>query len=206
MISALKYCYITDYSKPSLLFSAIKGGVLSVQYREKNLSFKQHYQKAKELKYQLDRFRIPLIINDDVLLAQEIGAAGVHLGQLDQSPEEARCLLGSDKLIGLSIESIPQLEAANHLDCLDYVAASAVFKSRSKQDVKTLWELDGLAKLVQLSRHPVIAIGGINLGNVSSVMSQGAFGVAVIAAISDADNPEGAAKSLHRLILGVNYA
>ncbi|MCW8451846.1 thiamine phosphate synthase [Legionella quinlivanii] len=206
MISALKYCYITDYSEPSLLFSAIKGGVLSVQYREKNLPPERHYQKAKELKYQLDRFKIPLIINDNVLLAQAIDAAGVHLGQLDQDPEEARGLLGPEKLIGLSIESIPQLKAANHLDCLNYVAASAVFKSSSKQDVKTLWGLDGFEKLVQLSKYPVIAIGGINLGNVSSVMSRGAFGVAVIAAISDADNPEGAAKSLHRLILGVDYA
>ncbi|KTC72575.1 bifunctional phosphomethylpyrimidine kinase ThiD/thiamin- phosphate pyrophosphorylase ThiE [Legionella birminghamensis] len=205
MLSALRFCYISDYANPDLLLSAVKGGVLSVQYRDKNSSRSVRYVKARQLKKQLDCFNIPLIINDDVDLAHKINAAGVHLGQADQRPEAARNILGAGKIIGWSIESVAQLKEANRLSCLDYVAASAIFPSRSKADLKTLWGLEGLEKLVALSRHPLIAIGGIDMTNIAAIMSRAVFGAAVISAISNANDPERAARALHERIIGVKH-
>lgn len=155
---------------------------------------------------QLRPLTIPLILNDHVDLAKEVDADGIHLGQSDCSPIEARQILGPNKLIGWSVETFEQLEQANECSCIDYIAASAVFLSQTKTNCKTIWGLEGLKKIAQHSIHPVIAIGGINVGNVRSVMKAGAAGVAVISAIYDHPQPEQAAQSLIQEInKGISY-
>lgn len=206
LLPAMKLCLITHPEHRSieryeqLIRAAISGGVTSVQLRNKTNDMAMLHNTATALLSLLRPLRIPLIINDNVALAKEIDADGVHLGQSDISPVEARKMLGVNKLIGWSIETHEQLEQANQLTCIDYIAASAIFPSKIKHDCKTIWGLTGLETLAQQSRHPVIAIGGIDINNIRDVMAHGAFGVAVISAIHDHDLPEIAASELIREI------
>lgn len=170
-------------------------GVSSVQLREKNASPDFLLDYALRLKNLLDRYKIPLIINDNLELAIEINAQGLHLGQTDGSPLLARERLGADKYLGLSIESEDDLEKANHCN-LDYVAASAVFSTTNKTNLRKIWGIEGLQSLAQRSIHPLIAIGGINEQNVEKVIEAGAQGIAVIDALHAAENPSATATAL----------
>lgn len=203
LVTHIKSRSIDDYQK--IILSAIRGGVTSIQLREKNLSFKDLKSLALSLQTLLKPYKIPFIINDNVALAKEIDADGVHLGQTDISPIDARKLLGKDKIIGLSIESFQELEIANQLDCINYIAASAVFQSKTKNNCRTIWGLDGLKEIVKKSIHPVIAIGGINSKNINDVMECGAAGVAVISAIHDHPQPEVMADIMLHKIKGAKY-
>jgi thiamine-phosphate pyrophosphorylase len=197
----LKLCLVTNIQKQSisayrsLLLKAIQGGITSVQLREKTPDLVEFKQLALELKTILRPFNIPLIINDHVNIAKEIDAEGVHIGQSDLSPFEARKILGPEKIIGLSIETFEELQIANQLTCIDYVAASAVFPSKTKLDCKTIWGLDGLLQITQSSKYPVIAIGGIDISNIGMIIDHGACGAAVIGAIHNHD-PKKAAEDL----------
>ncbi len=205
----LKLCLVTHaeampfslYKK--LILQAIAGGVTLVQLREKSKNLIQLREMAIELKTLLQPFKIPLIINDHLEIAKEIDADGIHLGQSDLSPIEARKLLGPTKIIGWSVETLEQLIIANQLSCIDYIAASAVFQSQTKANCKTIWGLDGLQKITAQSKHPVIAIGGINQHNIRDVIDSGASGAAVISAIHCKDNPKEA--TIH-LITKINQS
>ncbi|CDZ77996.1 Thiamine-phosphate synthase [Legionella massiliensis] len=177
----------------------VTSGVSSVQLREKDASPFFLLDYASRLKKLLDQYQIPLIINDNLELALEIDAHGVHLGQTDGSPALARARLGPDKCIGLSIESEDDLTRANACE-VDYVAASAVFPSSHKTNLRTIWGLDGLQSLAKRSIHPLIAIGGINQQNLGKVMAAGAQGVAVIGALHEADNPAAMAAELRSFV------
>lgn len=198
---ALKLCLVTNIQQQpfslyrSLILKAVQGGITSVQLREKNPDLVEFKKLALLLKMTLRPFNIPLIINDHVAIAKEIDADGVHIGQSDLSPDEARKILGPNKIIGWSVESLSELAIANQLDSIDYIAASAVFPSKTKPDCKTIWRLDGLQKIAELSKHPVMAIGGINVSNIGDVIDHGACGVAVIGAIHNHD-PRQSAENL----------
>lgn len=206
-IKCLTLCLVTTFQEKDFpqysrfLLQAIEGGVTSVQLREKSLSIDIIRQLALKLKSILTPLNIPLIINDYVELAKEIDADGVHLGQSDISPVEARELLGPNKIIGLSIETTEQLFAANRLTCIDYVAASAIFPSKTKLNCKTIWGVEGLKQIVKKSTHPVIAIGGIDASNVKIIIENGAAGVAVVSAIHDSSDPR---KTANELICEIN--
>lgn len=198
-VRVLKLCLVTNIQNQSIhayrsfLLRAIQGGITSVQLREKTTNLAEFKQIALELKSILRPFNIPLIINDHVQLAKEIDAEGVHIGQSDLSPSAARKILGPEKIIGLSIETLDELKIANQLTCIDYVAASAVFPSKTKLDCKTIWGLDGLLQITQSSKYPVIAIGGIDISNIGMIMDNGACGAAVIGAIHQHDPRKAAA-------------
>lgn len=203
--STLKLCLVTHQQHHSLdnyeqfIRQAVHGGVTMVQLRNKGEPALVR-ELARALTRLLRPMNVPLIINDDVDFALELDADGVHLGQSDRPPEEARRMLGTDKIIGLSIETIEQLEQANQLDCIDYIGASAVFPSQTKTDCKTIWGLEGLKKIVTMSKHPVVAIGGINTDNARDVMQTGAAGLAVVSAIHEHKQPDLAAMQLIREI------
>jgi thiamine-phosphate pyrophosphorylase len=198
-LRALRLCLVTNLQNQSFnlyksfILGAIEGGVTSVQLREKTMNPFEFQQLALQLQATLRPFNIPLIINDHVGIAKEIDADGVHIGQSDLSPDEARELLGPSKIIGLSVETLQELEIANQLTCIDYIAASAVFPSQTKPDCKTIWGIDGLRHIAQVSKYPVIAIGGINLNNVGRIIESGACGAAVVGAIHDHDPRKSAA-------------
>lgn len=166
---------------------AIYGGVTMVQLREKYNSYSEIKVKALALQKLLRPLNIPLIINDHVELAAEIDAEGVHLGNEDMSVIYAREILGKDKIIGVSVESMEDLERANNLP-INYIAVSAIYQSKTKLNCKKLWGIEGLKQVVDKSIYPVVAIGGIELKHVREIMLAKAEGIALISAISDAEN------------------
>lgn len=173
-------------------------GVTAVQLRVKNAPRGHRLFLATHLKAVLDPLDIPLIINDDLALAITVDAAGIHIGQTDGNPFKAREQLGCGKYLGLSIESLPELFKANACP-LDYVAASAVFSTPTKTNLRTLWGLSGVRTLSQQSLHPVIGIGGIHAGNAAAVMANGAQGIALISALHQAANPAVTCRDLRAL-------
>jgi thiamine-phosphate pyrophosphorylase len=167
----------------------VRAGVSCVQLREKYLSSDALYDFAIQLKQCLAPYAVPLIINDDLSLALAIDADGVHLGQSDGDIHEARAQLGANKIIGVSINTLAELELANTLP-VNYVGVGAIFPTRSKPDVKTIWGIEGLRQACMLSHHPVVAIGGIDSTTAQRVMDAGAQGIAAIGALHRATVPE----------------
>ena len=179
---------------------AVKGGVTMVQLREKNSTTRDFVERAIKLKSSLSKYDVPLIINDrlDVLLACD--ADGLHIGQSDMPYQIARKILGKNKIIGLSIESLEEAEETNLLD-VDYIGISPVFSTMTKTDTKIEFGLDGVKKVTSICRHPSVGIGGINLTNAADIVASGADGIAVVSAIMSADNPYLAALELKNQIV-----
>ena len=178
-----------------IIEQSIQGGVKIVQLREKDISSHDFIEIGRKLLSFLKPKGIPLIINDNVEVAQAIHADGIHLGQSDLKVEEARAILGKQAIIGLSVENIDQaIEAEN--ENVDYLAASPVFDTKTKDNCSNSWGLNGLKHLCSISRHPIIAIGGLNETNVKQVMECGAVGVAVVSAIFHAPCPKTAAQAI----------
>ena len=176
---------------------ALEGGVTLVQLREKTLAREPFVEEARRLKDICHARGVPLIVNDDVAVAREAGADGVHLGQSDASVAQAREALGPDAIIGLSVESVEQARAAAQLD-IDYIAASPVFATPTKTDTASPLGLEGVLAIRRLTDKPLVAIGGINSANALEVLQAGADGLAVISAIMAAADPRQAAREFHR--------
>jgi thiamine-phosphate pyrophosphorylase len=174
-------------------------GITAVQLREKHQSRDFLLMFGRELKRILDPLHIPLIVNDDLKLALELDASGVHLGQSDGDPAYARKILGPQKIIGVSIDTRENLLKANTLP-IDYVGIGAIFATPSKKDVSTIWGIKGLQALSSIAKHPIVGIGGININNAATTMASGAHGIAVIGALHDADDPTHATKQLRYII------
>ena len=206
LLHSLKLCLVTQQPDGSLekyaaekyaaiVCDAVRGGVTSVQLRYKGNDLATFFHLGIAIKDVLTRLSIPLIVNDNVLLAKAIDAEGVHLGAMDTSPLEARSILGASKVIGLTVDTFDALEAANQLDCIDYVGIGAIFNTATKT-CRTVWGIEHLKKAVLLSRHPGVASGGIDEDNIGSVYATGVSGIAVISAIYNASDPAEAARML----------
>ncbi|SHE72512.1 thiamine-phosphate pyrophosphorylase [Mariniphaga anaerophila] len=180
---------------------AVKGGVTMVQLREKACSSLEFYQLGIRLKKLLKPYAVPLIINDRLDIALAVDADGLHIGQSDLPWEVARRLLGKDKILGLSVETMEQAEESNKLD-IDYIGISPVFATPTKTDTFQPFGLEGVKAVSSIARHPNVAIGGINMNNAAQVMAQGANGIAVVSAISSAENPRLAAEALKNEVTG----
>jgi len=140
-----------------------------------------------------------LIINDRVDVALACGAEGVHIGQEDMPYEIVRKLMGRNAIIGLSVETWEDVVASQELD-ISYIGISPVFATPTKTDTKGTWGLDGLAKIKAFSRHPLVAIGGLNESNIKEVVKAGADCIAVVSAICEADQPETVSRRLNDII------
>ncbi len=187
-------CHTTD-QLVRIVSEAVSGGVTMVQLREKTADTRTFLERALALKRLLQGTGVPLIINDRVDIALAVDADGVHLGQSDMPVDIARRLLGPNKIIGLSVESLEQIEQANALD-IQYIGISPIFATPTKTDTKTPFGLEGACQAVQLSTHPTIGIGGINATNIAAVRATGLDGVAVVSAIMSAPNPQQVAQEL----------
>lgn len=177
---------------------AVAGGVTVVQLREKDCSSREYLELALELNKILPP-GVPLIINDRLDVALAAGADGVHLGQSDLPVGVARKYLGTEGIIGLSVENPEQLEEAKNLP-VDYLAISPVFSTPTKTDTGPAWGLEGLARAREMTALPLVAIGGINEHNAAEVIRAGADGLAVVSAICAAPDPKLAARRLRALI------
>jgi len=182
------------------LAGRIAGSVTLVQLRDKHATTRTMVDEARALRGVLKPAGVPFLINDRVDVALAAQADGVHVGQDDMAPADARRLLGENAIIGLSIKSVGQAEAAP-LEYLDYVAIGGVFATSSKDNTAPPIGLAGLRDILgavraRRSGFPVCAIAGINEDNAADVIAAGADGVSVISALSLAPDPGRAARDL----------
>ena len=182
---------------------AMAGGASLIQYRDKTSSMRQMVEHARDIRAALWGSAVPLIINDRVDVAQAVDAQGVHLGQDDMHPEDARAILGDHAIIGMSVKT-PEDAGTTPLACVDYVFIGGVFDTTSKDNPASIG-LDGWAELAAIIRArkpgiPVGAIAGIDESNIADVIAAGADGVAVISAICMAEDVEDEARCLRQLI------
>jgi len=182
-----------------IVLAAVRGGAACVQLREKNLPTRAFVEEARRIKALLAPFQVPLIINDRIDVALAVEAEGVHIGQEDMPYPLARRILGSRVIIGLSVETWDDVELAEQWD-VDYLGVSPVFETPTKTDTKGSWGLEGIARIRSYSRHPLIAIGGLNATNAGAAMQAGADGIAVVSAICGAPDPFLAAQDLCGII------
>ena len=176
-----------------------EAGITSVQLREKNSAYADLLSFGKDIQDILKAFQIPLIVNDNPQLALELDAKGLHLGQNDGDVILARKLLGKDKIIGLTVNSVKELLEANNLP-VDYLGISTIFPSTNKTDTTRIWGSEGLVSLRKLTTKKLIAIGGINETNAYIVMHSGADGIAAIAAFHESTDP---VKTTRQLLLTI---
>lgn len=160
---------------------ALKGGATFIQLREKDLTEEEFLEEAKKIQQLCKKYRVPFIINDNVKLAKEIDADGVHVGQSDMEALDVRAQLGEDKIIGVSARTVEQaLLAEKH--GADYLGVGAVFQTGTKTDAREV-EHSVLKEICSKVDIPVVAIGGITQDNVKELSGSGINGVAVISTI-----------------------
>jgi thiamine-phosphate pyrophosphorylase len=167
--------------------------------REKDITTRLFVEEARAIKKMLEPYRVPLIINDRIDIALACGADGVHIGQDDMPYEIARNLMGRNAIIGLSVETWEDVENSQNLD-VSYIGVSPVFATPTKTDTKEPWGLEGLQKIRVFSRHPLVAIGGINESNAGAVVRAGADCLAVVSVICAADHPQEATRRILNII------
>lgn len=160
---------------------ALRGGATCVQLREKELDRDGFYREAKELKTLCARYGVPLIINDNVALAMEVNADGVHVGQEDMDAQDVRSLIGPGKILGVTAKTIEQAQNAQR-NGADYLGSGAVFGSTTKWNAKPM-SRELLQSICESVTIPVVAIGGIHRGNIATLAGTGIRGAAVVSGI-----------------------
>ncbi len=175
----------------------LKGGATFVQLREKELDQEHFLEEAKEIKELCKKYQVPFVINDNVEIALEMDADGVHVGQSDMEAGDVRAKLGADKIIGVSAQTVEQAILAEKRGA-DYLGVGAVFPTGSKDDADDV-SRETLKAICEAVKIPVIAIGGISKKNVSELAGSGICGVAVISAIFAQPDIEAATKELREL-------
>lgn len=163
------------------VLQAIEGGATLIQLREKELSEKEFLDEAFSIKEICASKKIPLIINDNVKIAKETDVCGVHIGQSDMELKEARKILGADKIIGVSCQTVEQALQAEK-NGADYLGVGAIFSTSTKTDADNV-PLSTLKEICSSVKIPVVAIGGISLQNMNQLKGSGIAGVSVISAI-----------------------
>jgi thiamine-phosphate pyrophosphorylase len=201
----LRVYYVTDTPLSSgrglieTAMAAVRGGATLVQLRDPMAKAGDLVCMGRALKAALDSVGIPLIVNDRPDVAFAIGAAGVHIGQDDLPPEAVRRLLGPDAIIGLSITELSQMKRVPW-GLIDHIGVGPVVSKGVKPDAAEPMGLKGLSACAMASRKPVVAIGGIGVENAADCIAAGADGVAVVAAIAGASDPESVARRLRNTV------
>ena len=183
---------------------ALRGGATFVQLREKKLTGEALRAEALEIQAVCRRYGVPFVINDDVALAKEIDADGVHVGQDDMEAGDVRAILGADKIIGVSAHNVEEaLRAERH--GADYLGVGAAFSTHTKTDVDVLPE-GRLKEICNSVDVPVVAIGGLHKDNIFKLKGSGADGVALVSAIFSAEDIEAECKELKALAEQIIYS
>ena len=176
---------------------AIKGGATFVQLREKELDDETFLKEAFEIKALCRKYNVPFVINDNVEIAKKIDADGVHVGQSDMKAENVRAILGKDKILGVSAQTVEQAILAEKMGA-DYLGVGAVFPTGSKADAEDV-SYETLKAICEAVSIPVVAIGGISTSNVSKLENSGISGIAVISAIFAAEDIQSATNELKEM-------
>lgn len=167
---------------------ALRGGATMVQLREKELQGEELEQEAREILALCRQYGVPLLINDDVMLAKKIGADGVHVGQDDMSAAKARELLGEDAIIGVTARTVEQAVAAQEAGA-DYLGSGAVFGTSTKKDAKPM-DPAYFQQICESVSIPVVAIGGVTLDNIRELEGRKMSGFAIVSGIFAAEDIE----------------
>lgn len=183
---------------PQQVEAALKGGATCMQLREKHLDDAAIRAEALEISALCKQYHVPFILNDNVALAAECGADGVHLGQEDMDPAQARRILGPDAIIGVSAHSVAEAKAAVAAGA-DYLGCGAMFATTTKTDTTTLPK-ETLRAICEAVPVPVVAIGGIHKENLLSLADCGEAGVALVSAIFAAKDIEAECRELRQLV------
>lgn len=176
---------------------ALKGGATFLQLREKELEYGKFLDEAKEMKALCRKYHVPFVIDDNVDIAMASDADGVHVGQGDMETGHVRQLIGADKILGVSVQTVEQAVLAEKKGA-DYLGVGAVFHTDSKADADYV-SFETLKKICEAVSIPVVAIGGINRENIMQLSGSGICGVAVISAIFAQPDIEKAASDLKEL-------
>jgi thiamine-phosphate pyrophosphorylase len=197
------YAITDNYLIPSqqlvtAVAAAIQGGARIIQYRDKSTDNNQRFQQAQALHHLCQQYQVPLIINDDVALAQQVGAEGIHLGQADIKLTAARALLGNEVIIGISCHNQLALAQAAVAGGATYVAFGRFFPSLTKPNAVAA-HLDLLHQARQCLSCPIIAIGGITPANGKQLIAAGADCLAVIQGVFGQPNINAAAQRYAQL-------
>lgn len=190
------------YTHAELAERAVQGGADTIQYRSKSLDVRTMIREAGEVAEVCRRHGVLFLVNDRIDVALAVDADGVHLGREDMPLAVARRILGPGKVIGGTIRGVDHLWEAI-ADSADYVGLGPIFRTGSKRLPIEPLGLDAVRAVTSESSIPIIAIAGISVENIASVISAGAFGVAVIGAVCAAGDVTEAARALHREIVAI---
>ena len=182
---------------------AIQGGVTVVQLREKDCTGREFLQIAKDVKQITDAYEIPLIINDRTDICLAVNAAGIHIGQQDLPAKIVRSMVGPDKIIGVSAATLSEAIQAEK-DGADYLGVGAMFATSTKTNTRPV-TIERLTQIKQAVQIPVVAIGGIQSSNVTTLTDTGIDGIAVVSAILAQENITHAAEQLKACFTGAGH-
>ena len=181
--------------------AALKGGVTCVQLREKELDETAFLQEAKDICALCHRYGVPFIVNDNVDVAIACQAAGIHVGQEDMAAGKVRRRVGDAMLLGVSVHTVEEARRAVR-NGADYLGLGAVFPTSTKTDVDQMTN-ETLRAICDAVDVPVVAIGGINRGNLLKLSGSGVDGVALVSAIFSAEDIEDTCRKLRLLAEGM---
>ncbi|MGJ3415977.1 thiamine phosphate synthase [Bacillus sp. Je.9.29.b] len=181
---------------------AIQGGITMFQFREKGekaLQGDEKKQLARQIQALCQEANVPFIVNDDVQLAIDLDADGVHVGQEDTNAKDVRERIGN-KILGVSTHNLDEVKQAMK-DGADYVGMGPVYPTETKKDTRSV---QGVSLITEVRRHgfqiPIVGIGGITYDNAAPVIQAGADGISIISAISQSADPKKAAEELKSLV------
>ena len=173
--------WLTDKTLYDVVRESLEGGVTFLQLREKNLDDEQFLQEAVRLQEMAREYGVPFVVNDNVDIAVKMDADGVHVGQSDMEAGDVRALIGPDKILGVSAQTVEQAILAEKRGA-DYLGVGAVFPTGSKDDAEEV-SYETLKAICEAVSIPVVAIGGITINNTHELAGSGICGIAVISAI-----------------------
>ena len=192
--------WVEDTTLMNQVKEALEGGITFLQLREKHLSKEEFIKEAREMKELSKEYKVPFVINDNIEVALAVDADGVHIGQDDMSVEEARKLLGEDKIIGVSAHNVEEAIKAQKGGA-DYLGVGAMFPTGTKTDAESV-SMEELQKIRTAVSLPIVVIGGINKGNAGRFKPMGIDGLAVVSAIIAQSDIKAAAAELKDLFCG----
>ncbi len=173
--------WLKNRTLSELVEEALQGGATIIQLREKDMNDNDFLEEAEQIQKICRQYQAKLIINDNVSVAKQINADGVHIGQKDMSMQDAKAMLGKDKILGVSVQTVEQAVLAEQLGA-DYLGVGAVFPTISKSDADAV-SYEMLKAICHAVKIPVVAIGGIGTHNILKLANSGISGVALISAI-----------------------
>ena len=173
--------WLGDRTLYDVVRESLDGGVTFLQLREKDLDNEHFYEEAVKLQAMAKEYNVPFVVNDNVDIAVKMNADGVHVGQHDMEAGDVRALIGPDKILGVSAQTVEQALLAEKRGA-DYLGVGAVFPTGSKDDADDV-SYDTLKAICEAVSIPVVAIGGITKENTPELAGSGICGIAVISAI-----------------------